>query len=253
MAETDRLKATGASPGIAYGQVYLAELPDAAPSPLPQAALGYEALAGAIETSIGELESLAGKSDTESRDIIDFQIEVLRDPTIAETTEARMNAGENTVFAWVSTLDAYIGELEMADEEQVRARAVDIVDIKNRVLSALAGTPVADFPAGSIFVGKDMEPSRFLAHDWSAGGGIALFNGSVAGHVALLARAKSVPMVVGAGRFAVAEGDRIQVDADAGAVVVHTGDAVAAPSLLSQSISEPVKRKPLRQWRNTRG
>lgn len=244
MAETDRLKATGASPGIAYGQVYLAELPDAAPAPLPQTALEYEALAGAIEISIGELESLAGKSDPESRDIIDFQIEVLRDPTIAETAEARMNAGENTVFAWVSTLDAYIGELEIADEEQVRARAVDMMDIRNRVLNALAGTPVADFPAGSIFVGRDMEPSRFLAHDWSAGGGIALFNGSVAGHVALLARAKSVPMVVGAGCFAVAEGNYVQIDANAGTVVVHSGDTVVEPSQPPQSISEPVNASP---------
>ncbi|WP_087002165.1 putative PEP-binding protein [Rhizobium sullae] len=225
MAETDRLRATSASAGVAHGPAYLAELPGVAPSSQRQIAPGYQALMDAIETSIRELEGLAGKSDAESRDIIDFQIEVLRDPTIVETTEARMNAGENSIFAWVGTLDDYIGELETADEEQVQARAVDILDIKNRVLCALAGTPVADFPAGSIFVGRDMEPSRFLAHDWSAGGGIALFNGSAAGHVALLARAKSIPMVVGAGRFAVSEGDPIRVDADAGAVVIHAGDA----------------------------
>ncbi|MFW8585334.1 putative PEP-binding protein [Rhizobium beringeri] len=221
MAEPLRLKAKSASPGIASGPAFLAERPDAVPA--SRAVGGYSALEKAIDISIGELERLAEGADAESRDIIDFQIEVLRDPTIAEATGARMEADENVVFAWVATLDAYIGELEAADEEQMRARAVDILDIKNRVLGALAGTPIADFPPGSVFVGKDMEPSRFLAHDWSKGGGIALFAGSTAGHVALLARAKSVPMVVGTGRFSAADGDPVRVDGDAGAVVLQAG------------------------------
>ncbi|MBY5457679.1 phosphoenolpyruvate--protein phosphotransferase [Rhizobium leguminosarum] len=221
MAEPLRLKAKSASPGIASGPAFLAERPDAVPA--SRAVGGYSALEKAIDISIGELERLAEGADAESRDIIDFQIEVLRDPTIAEATGARMEADENVVFAWVATLDAYIGELEAADEEQMRARAVDILDIKNRVLGALAGTPIADFPPGSVFVGKDMEPSRFLAHDWSKGGGIALFAGSTAGHLALLARAKSVPMVVGTGRFSAADGDPVRVDGDAGAVVLQAG------------------------------
>ncbi|NNH64306.1 putative PEP-binding protein [Rhizobium laguerreae] len=220
MAAPLRLTAKSASPGIASGPAFLAERPDA---PAPSTAGGYGALEKAIDISIGELDRLADGADAESRDIIDFQIEVLRDPTIAEATGARMEADENVVFAWVATLDAYIGELEAADEEQMRARAVDILDIKNRVLGALAGTPIADFPPGSIFVGKDMEPSRFLAHDWSKGGGIALFSGSTAGHVALLARAKSVPMVIGTGRFSAADGDPVRVDGDAGAVVLKAG------------------------------
>ncbi|MDK4736136.1 putative PEP-binding protein [Rhizobium sp. CNPSo 3490] len=227
MAEPLRLKAKSASPGIAFGPAFLAEEPRAASA--PETAGGYGALEKAIDISIGELERLAEGADAESRDIIDFQIEVLRDPTIPEATSARMQADENVVFAWVATLDAYIGELETADEEQMRARAIDILDIKNRVLGALAGTPVADFPPGSVFVGKDMEPSRFLAHDWSKGGGIALFAGSAAGHVALLARAKSVPMVVGTGRFSVADRDPVGVDGDAGVVILKAGGMLIPP------------------------
>jgi len=237
MAEPLRLTAKSASPGIASGPAFLAEEPKAPSAaerpdaPAPSTVGGFGVLETAIDISIGELERLAEGADAESRDIIDFQIEVLRDPTIAEATGARMEADENVVFAWVATLDAYIGELEAADEEQMRARAVDILDIKNRVLGALAGTPIADFPPGSVFVGKDMEPSRFLAHDWSKGGGIALFAGSTAGHVALLARAKSVPMVVGTGRFSAADGDPVSVDGDAGAVVLKAG-GMLIPSLV---------------------
>lgn len=226
MAAPVRLKATSASPGVASGPVYIAEQPAAVSQP---AALGHLELANAIETAINELQNLATGSDAESGDIIDFQIEVLRDPTIVEMAGARINAGENAIFAWVGTLDGYVRELESAEEEQLRARAVDILDIKNRVLAALTGTPVEDFPIGSIYVGKDMEPSRFLAHDWSAGGGIALYAGSAAGHVALLARSRSVPMVIGAGRFATVAGQHIRVDGDAGVVVLQLDSQSVAP------------------------
>ncbi|MBB5662879.1 phosphotransferase system enzyme I (PtsI) [Rhizobium leguminosarum] len=233
MAEPLRLTAKSASPGIASGPAFLAERPGAGPA--PQTAGGYDALEKAIDISIGELERLAEGADAESRDIIDFQIEVLRDPSIAEATGARTESDENVVFAWVATLDAYIGELETADEEQMRARAVDILDIKNRVLGALAGSPTADFPPGSVFVGRDMEPSRFLAHDWSKGGGIALFAGSTAGHVALLARAKSVPMVVGTGRFSAVDGDPVSIDGNAGAVVLQASRMLIPPLVPAQA------------------
>ncbi|MCS0460186.1 MULTISPECIES: putative PEP-binding protein [Rhizobium] len=228
MAAPLRLQATSASPGVASGPAYIAEQPAAAA--LSQSAVsGHAELAAAIETATEELQNLATGTDAEGGDIIDFQLEVLRDPTIAEMAGVRIDAGENVVFAWVGTLDGYIRELESAEEDQLRARAVDILDIKNRVLAALTGTPVKDFPAGSIYVGKDMEPSRFLAHDWSAGGGIALYAGSAAGHVALLARSRSVPMVIGAGRFVTAGGQHIRVDGDAGVIVLQKGKEGAAP------------------------
>ncbi|NVD40657.1 phosphoenolpyruvate--protein phosphotransferase [Ensifer sp. HO-A22] len=222
MAEPLKLQATGASPGIASGQVYLAERSALVSMPVAPGASGPGTLADAVETAIAALQHLADRVDGESRDIIDFQIEVLRDPTIAEMTEKRVSAGEHTVFAWVAAIDAHIAELEDADEEEVRARAVDILDIKNRVLGNLSGTPVEDFPAGSIFVGKDIEPSRFLGHDWSRGGGIVLFGGSASGHVALLARAKFIPMVVGCGRFDVATDSQVRIDGDAGTVFLDT-------------------------------
>jgi phosphotransferase system enzyme I (PtsI) len=233
MAGPFRVKARSASPGIATGPVHLAQQRNLTASSRLQPAWRYDSLAAAIETAIGELEHLSQGADSESRDIIDFQIEVLHDPTIAEATASRMATGENVAFAWVNTLDGYIRELESSEEEQMRARAVDILDIKNRVLGALTGTPAADFPAGSVFVAPDMEPSRFLAHDWSAGGGIVLFNGSAVGHVALLARSRSIPMVVSAGPFTASDGHPIQVDGDNGEIVLQ-GGAPSIPAVDSQ-------------------
>lgn len=224
MAETHRVHGTGASPGVALGPAHLAGQVEEPLLPRTDTAIEHRNLAEAIQTSIDELERLAGRSGPESAAILDFQIEVLRDPAILEMTAGRIDAGDSAAFAWVSTLDSHIRDLEEVDDEQLRARTVDIVDVKNRVLSALTGKPLKDFPAGSIFVGKEIEPSRFLAHDWSQGGGIALFNGSAASHVAMLARAKSVPMVVATGRFAAASEESILVDGDTGMIMVGPGD-----------------------------
>lgn len=230
MAVPLEVKATSASPGIATGPAYVAEPMAAAASP-PSSLSGRAELGDAIRQAIRALRDLATGADPESVDIIEFQIEVLQDPTLMEMAGARIDTGENMAFAWVGTLDGYIRELECAEEDQVRARAVDILDIKNRVLSILTGAPINDFPAGSIYVGKDMEPSRFLAHDWSAGGGIALYAGSAVGHVALLARSRSVPMVIGAGRFAAERGQYVGVDGDSGVIILQTATqrATSAP------------------------
>jgi phosphotransferase system enzyme I (PtsI) len=50
---------------------------------------------------------------------------------------------------------------------------------------------------GAVFLAEDLPPSRFLSWDWSKGGGVALIGGSPTSHVAMLARARGVPMVVG--------------------------------------------------------
>ncbi|KAA0697110.1 phosphoenolpyruvate--protein phosphotransferase [Neorhizobium sp. P12A] len=229
MAAPLRLKATSASPGVATGPAFIAEPLAAAASP-PSSLSGHTELSDAIKTAIRELQNLATGADPESSDIVEFQIEVLRDPTLTDMAGARIDAGENIAFAWVGTLDGYIRELECSEEDQMRARAVDILDIKNRVLAVLTGTPLDDFPAGSIYVGKDMEPSRFLAHDWSAGGGIALYAGSAVGHVALLAKSRSIPMVIGAGQFTTERGQHIGVDGDSGTVILQTSKGNATPT-----------------------
>lgn len=221
-----RLKGQGASPGSARGPAHVMA-PEEGRAGEAHASGGDAArLADAVERAVEHLRALAGRSDLESAAILEFQIEMLRDPALLEPSLERIQRGAEAGMAWAATMDAYIASFEEAEDEHVRARGADMLDIRQQVLRALHGERPPDFPDGSILVGRDIAPSLFLSHDWSRGGGIVLFGGSVASHVATLARSRGVPMVVGVPKAAIETGMELVVDGDEGTVE----DGSRAPS-----------------------
>ena len=89
------------------------------------------------------------------------------------------------------------------------------------MLDALTSAGGRSAPPGAILFGEDIAPTRFLATDWSAGGGIALSKGSSASHVAMLARSRGVPMVVGLGNAAKDVAGLALLDAEHGGIVLR--------------------------------
>jgi phosphotransferase system enzyme I (PtsI) len=159
-----------------------------------------QALRQAIAASLGQLWELATGAESDGADILAFQIAMLEDDTLSEAAFGAIGSGASADRAWRTALDEQIREYETADDENFRARSSDLSDIRDRVLAVLYGAAAeARPPQGAILVGEDLTPSRFLATDWSGGGGIALTQGSASGHVATLARARGVPMIVGLG------------------------------------------------------
>ena len=117
-----------------------------------------------------------------------------------------------------------------AGDDHFSARTADLEDIRDRVLGHLEpGAASAVIPDGSVVVAADLPISRFLAIDWAQGGAILLTKGSPTSHVAMLARARGVPMVVGLDGAADAmAGREALVDAAAGEVVLDPTDATRA-------------------------
>ncbi|WP_371348559.1 putative PEP-binding protein [Ancylobacter sp. IITR112] len=236
-----------AAPGRALGPLFPAGEPAVPAGPGDGAAEPRAALQAAIERAIAELRALAAGADADSAAILDFQIELLLDGELLAPALARIARGEGAALAFAAAMNERINEMagesdeadSVAEETDAAApdpfalRAADLMDLQHRVLDALAGRTRADFPAGSVYVGRDMPPSVFLAHDWSAGGAIALKAGSAASHVALLARARGVPMVVGLGALPGEAGEPLLVDGTLGLVRLHPeaggADAATAP------------------------
>jgi phosphotransferase system enzyme I (PtsI) len=197
MAER-RLAGRVASAGFAAGP--LARLAPQAGAARRAGAPSEEAAAlrGAIAAALEQLRRLGAQADADGADILDFQIAMLEDEALTAPVLAAIEAGDPADKAWGDALAREIAAYEAAEDEAFRARASDFVDIRDGVLAALNGVAGRDVAApGAILIGEDLTPSRFLAIDWSRGGGIALTRGSASGHVATLARARGVPMLVG--------------------------------------------------------
>lgn len=224
--ESQILRGTAAAPGRAVGPVHLARM--AAPV-VVQPRDAEAALRAALAVAVDELRALAGGADMAAAGILEFQIEMLLDEEILTPALVRIRRGEGVALAWAGAMGAYIDGFTQkeGDDDAFAARIADLADMRQRVLNALAGRTSPDFPAGAIYVGNDMAPSTFLAHDWSAGGAIALRAGSAIGHVAVLARARAVPMVVDLGPLDPAPGDRLLVDGDTGLVRLNPVQATS--------------------------
>ncbi|MBS7537813.1 phosphoenolpyruvate--protein phosphotransferase [Ancylobacter lacus] len=222
MSET-RLQGRSASPGLAAGPVVLLAAPRAAARPAldPDAAAG--ALRRAMSRAAGEIAALVATSEPAAADMLGFQLALLEDDALAEGAFHAISLGVPAELAWQQALDAEIAGYEAAEDEYFRARAADLMDVRDRVLDALAG---GDSGAGSgaaasgIVAAHDLPPSRFLGMDWSAGGAILLAGGSPTSHVAMLARSRGIPMIVGLGVAPEALLGEVLVDATAGAVVI---------------------------------
>lgn len=156
------------------------------------------ALRAAIAMAIGELRALAHGATGDATDILGFQIAFLEDPELADRAFAGIAAGGSAHECWLDTLSAEAVAYESSNDEYFRTRNADVCDIRDRVLAHLMGAPAATaVPPGAIVAAVDLAPSRFLSIDWTRGGALALTGGSPMSHVAMLARARGVPAVVG--------------------------------------------------------
>src|SRR3954454_12987995 len=158
------------------------------------------ALRTAIEGARAEIAAQIKTSQGEVADILEFQVAMLEDDALADAAYEVISVGIAADHAWRLALDAEIAGYRSAEDEYFRARAADIIDIRDRVLAHLSGVDtVARIAGGAIVAADDITPSAFLAADWTRGGAIALAGGSPSSHVAMLARARGAPMVVGLG------------------------------------------------------
>src|SRR5690606_18167999 len=180
-------------------------------------------LEAAIAAAIAGISALIDRVEADAAEILEFQVAMLEDSVLSATAFDLIAAGRDAASSWIEGIAPQIADYESTEDEYFRARAADLADLRDRVLRALAGEADAELPAGSIVAGRDITPSRFLSIDWTAGGGVALAEGSPSSHVAMLARSRGVPMVVGLGAFDTPGHAEAILDADRGRLILDPG------------------------------
>ncbi|WP_249690813.1 phosphoenolpyruvate--protein phosphotransferase [Stappia sp. WLB 29] len=208
-----------ASPGLAAGPVVVVDRVVAGTRPAGDPDAEAARLLQALETASAQIAGLMETVDAEAAEMLEFQLAMLEDEELTAPARAAIAGGASAAAAFAGALDAAIADYRASDDEYFRARSADLADIRERVLRALSGEEgAAVAAAGAVLVGTDLTPTRFLETDWSAGGGIVLAEGSPSSHVAMLARARGVPMVTGLGAFDTSDLKEALVDGDSGRV-----------------------------------
>jgi phosphotransferase system enzyme I (PtsI) len=221
-AETLRLRGRSAAPGLALGPLTRLVAPPQGAASLGSPDAERAALSRAIATAISQLKALAAAHLGEAAEILEFQIALLEDEALAVSALAEVEAGSPALKAWTRAVDTQIRDYAGAEDPYFRARASDLADLRDRVARALTGRgeTASVLPDEAVLVAHDLPPSRFLDIDWTRMAGVALTGGSPSSHVAMLARARGVPMVVGLGDVSAGDGALVLIDGGRGEIEI---------------------------------
>ncbi len=224
MRQTVELRGLAAAPGFAVGPLFPIDPIMVALRPPGDKHDEIRALREAIAVAVATIRRLAATADDDAAEILEFQIAVLEDQALIESALDRIAKGIDAASAWGEAIEVQIADYSESDSDYFRGRATDLQDLRDRVTRALAGIADAPLPAGAVLTGGDVTPTQFLSVDWTKGGGIALRAGSPSSHVAMLARARRVPMVVGLGDIDLAGHETAIVDGDSGRILLSPAE-----------------------------
>jgi len=225
-----RLRGDVASEGLAAGPVFLLSADEGSGrvvATTPQRE--RRRLKRALEAARRDIARLvAATTDPHAAHILDIQLRILEDKALVRPVHAAIAGGASAWQAWNAAV-AFEAAATPADGPYVAARDSDTRDVRDRVARLLRGGRPPAPPVGAILVADELGPTRFLEIDWSHGGGVALAGGGRSSHVAMLARAKGVPMLVGlAGAAGLRDGMSALLDGERGELVVDASPAERA-------------------------
>jgi phosphocarrier protein FPr/phosphocarrier protein len=191
-----------------------------------------------VRVRLGRVADTGGAT---RREIIAAHLEFLDDPQVNEEAHELIAVGKSAGFAWRAAIRRAITALQALDDSRLRERVDDLLDVESHVLLALAGEarPMnIPLPERAVLIADDLLPSELTALDRQRLVAICLSGGGATSHVAILAAAMEIPMLVGlgAGIRDIAAGTTVIVDADGGMLqTAPTASAVEQARALIES------------------
>lgn len=224
-----------ASPGIAIGQavVLMREFIDVSHRTIKKNEIEDEIkrFGEALRSAQGELSDIKkrvlykiGEKDAK---LFDAHLLILNDQIIIDQTEQKIREERcNAEWAYFDIMKTFHDSLLKSEDEYLKERALDILDVKRRVIRNLMGDkPCLDLSSRNlrIVVSHQLTPSQTVLLDRNAVLGFAVDLGGKTSHVAILAKGLEKPAVVGLKDFTghVEDGDKLVVDGTHGIVILH--------------------------------
>ncbi len=172
-------------------------------------------------------EDVAKNLSEKEASIFDAHLLVLEDKAlIDDVVNEIQNSGDNVEQCVDRVTRKYMDFFNKLEDEYLRERSSDLKDISKRLLRNLvgataAGTAFLDEP--KVLVSEDLSPSDTASLDRSKILGIATDTGGMTSHAVIMARASSVPAVVGLRGLTerIKEGDSLLIDGFDGVAIIN--------------------------------
>ena len=146
-------------------------------------------------------EFISTLTNEEEKNIINTQLMMLEDPELLKEIDNYIKENSvNAESAIDKILDAYIAMFEQMPDEYMSQRAVDIKDIKTRVLLTMTRRTRMDsieLDHDCIIVADEILPSYMTQLDQTKVVGFISSKGGVNSHSSIIARSMQKPMIIG--------------------------------------------------------
>lgn len=178
----------------------------------------------AIASAKSQLLRQIAAEDELTAEILEILLILLDDDDLLIPVISNIHEGMACDAAWERVLNAEIAEYREGGD-LLAARASNINDLRDRVLWIMHGSEDETLlvPNRAVLVAEDLSLSSFLALDWSQISGVATIGGSPLSHVSVLAKARSVNLIIGLNTSLneVADRGHSIFDAELGTLTVH--------------------------------
>jgi phosphotransferase system enzyme I (PtsI) len=238
-----RFEGIAASPGIGIGPLVRFEREELAvrDTPVPPDLLDDEVrrFHAALEHSRDDLrrirDGIAAELGERDAAIYETHLMILDDPELRSNVERGIRTeGRNAGWVFRAYMSSVAARFERVEDEYLRERLADVLDVERRVLRHLIGggggaLTVLERP--SVLVAHDLGPSEVALLDRHRLIGLVTEVGSRTSHSAIVARGRGIPAVVSArgvmqharpGQTVAVDGFQgiVELDPDAAATVV---------------------------------
>ena len=236
----------GVSGGVAIGHAHLLthtglEVPryDVPPHQAAEESARFDAAIRQVRAELEELHaSVSATAPAEIGAFINVHQMILSDSTLS-VAPRRIIETENCNAEWALKLqtDTLLARFDEIEDEYLRERKTDVVQVAERVMKALSGNPGyvppplrADSEHNLILVAHDLSPAdvvQFKQHRFAS---FITDLGGTTSHTAVVARSLAIPSIVALHRAwqMIRENELVSVDGTQGVVIVDPDERVLA-------------------------
>jgi len=228
------LRGSAASPGIAMAPAFRLQtgkikFEENSQDPKEEARLFSSALTEAVQQLDDLKANLQTRAPNEAA-ILHAQKQLLQDELVLTDSETFIINGKTAAWSFHQAIEKQVASLKTVDNERLRARIADLIDVRDRVIALMVPAASAvEYPQSDfILLAKDLTPSQTAGLHGLRVLGICTELGGPNSHMAILARALGIPAVVGLGEgklMNIEDGELTVVDPQASAIYVDPDEA----------------------------